>query len=420
MRFLGVGDCIELGDLYLSLMREGHEVRVFAGDPAHRGTLGGLIAPVPDWRAELPWVGKTGIILFETVGQGAAQDALRAEGYAVIGGSGFGDRLENDRAFGQELLRQVGLAVAPSLAFDHPASAALWLRDNPGRFVLKFDNSAHPTFVGEQPSGLDMLFRLERAPPDRVLLMRALEGVEIGIGAYFDGTKFLKPACIDFEHKRFFPGDIGEMTGEMGTLATYEWGERLFAATLAKVAGAFAEAGHVGYVNLNLIVNEAGVWPLEFTCRFGYPGYAVLAPLQRDGWGDLLRRLRDRDSDGFRVTPGWSVAIVLTIPPFPHGPHGDADPADDPPIFFHDEPGDAELEHYRLMDVREDGGRLFARRHTGYVMVVTGTGETVATAQDAAGKRARNVIIPDLRWRNDIVARFVTRDRARLRALGWL
>ncbi len=420
MRFLGVGDCIELSDLYVSLMREGHDVRVFAGDPAHRGAMGGLILPVPDWRAELPWVGGNGVILFETVGQGAAQDVPRAQGYAVIGGSAFGDRLENDRAFGQALLREAGLAVAPSLAFEHPEDAASWLRHNPGRFVLKFDNSAHPTFVGAHASGLDVLFRLERAPPGRVLLMRALDGVEIGIGAYFDGAKFLKPACVDFEHKRFFPGDLGEMTGEMGTLATFDGGERLFAATLAKVAGAFARAGHVGYVNLNLIVNEAGIWPLEFTCRFGYPGYAVLAPLQCDGWGDLLRRMRDRDGDGFRVTPGWSVAIVLTIPPFPHGPDGDADPADDPPIFFHDEPSDAEREHYRLMDVRSQDGQLYARRHTGYVMVVTGTGGTVEAARDAARRRARDVIIPDLRWRNDIGARFITRDRARLRALGWL
>ncbi len=419
MRILGVGDCIELSDLYLSLEAEGHEVRVFAGDETHRGTMGGLIAPVEDWRAQLPWVGKDGVILFETVGCGALQDRLRAEGYNVIGGSAFGDRLENDRAFGQALVRGCGLAVAPSRAFETAAAAAVWLQANPGRYVLKYDNSASPTFVGQHRLGADVLFRLKRSAGGSVLLMQGLDGVEVGVGAYFDGVQFLRPACIDFEHKRFFPGDLGEMTGEMGTLASYDGADRLFDATLGRVAPHLARAGHVGYVNLNLIVNEAGLWPLEFTCRFGYPGYAVLAPLQSHGWGDLFRRIRDRSAGSLPTLGGWSVAIVLTIPPFP-GMFMESTNADDPPIFFHTEPDQVEAAQYRLMDVRKAGGQLFARRNTGYVMVVTGIGRSVGEARSVAIARATNVIIPDLRWRNDIGMRFIDQDQARLCGLGWL
>ncbi len=419
MRVLAVGTRVYLGDLYLSLMREGHEVRVFAADPASKRAFGGLIDPVADWRAELSWVGRDGLLLFEGVGQGAVQDALRADGYRVVGGSAFGDRLETDRALGQSVLAEAGLPVAWSQAFAGPAEALAWLADHPGAYVLKYDDNAHATFVGEHPAGADIAYILRRHPgARRVLLMERLRGVEVGIGAYFDGRQFLRPACIDFEHKRFFPGDRGEMTGEMGTLASYEGADRLFEATLNRVALLLASAGHVGYVNLNLMVDERGAFPLEFTCRFGNPGFAILAAMQADGWGDLLQRMAAGAGGHFRTEPGWAVAIVLTMPPFPAT--ADAAPADDAPVFFHAEPGAAEQPHYHYVDMRREGGQLLAHRRSGHLMIVTGTGPDVPAAQAAAHARAANVIAPELRWRDDIGARFLASDGAALRRLGWL
>jgi phosphoribosylamine--glycine ligase len=423
MRVLAVGPRVYLGDIYLALMREGHEVRVHAEDPPEERAFGGLIETVPDWRAELDWVGRDGIVLFERADRGPVQDALREAGHRVIGGSAVGDRLENDRAFGQEVLRGLGLPVAGSRAFGSPQAALHWLAAHPGRHALKFDVSRLPTFVGEHPRGDDVAFMLRRAmrlgATGGVLLQERLDGVEVGIGAYFDGRRFLRPACIDFEHKRFFPGEMGEMTGEMGTLASYEGAERLFAATLGRVAPLLARAGHVGYVNLNLMVDERGPLPLEFTCRFGNPGFAVLAAMQRDGWGDLFRRMAEGGAEGFATTPGWSVAIVLTVPPFP-AVDAAAVPEDDVPLFFLEEPHGEELRHYHLVDARHDGEGLLVRRRSGHAMIVTGTGADVAAAQAAAAARARNVIAPELRWRADIGARFVQGERARLAALGWL
>jgi phosphoribosylamine--glycine ligase len=419
VRILAIGAKVELGALYLSLMREGHEVRVYAGDPAYAGCFEGLVERVPDWKAELGWVGRDGFVLFERVGDGATQDKLRAQGVQVIGGSALGDRLEYDRALGQAVLRGAGLRTADTHAFATAADAAAWLAANPGRVVLKYHDNAKATFVGDHRSGQDVLFQLRRGPQGRVMLMPRLEGVEVGVGAYFDGQRFLRPACIDFEHKRFFNGEMGEMTGEMGTLVAYPAANRVFEATLARLEPTFREARHVGYVNVNMIANEQGLWPLEFTCRFGNPGYAILAPLQTDGWGDLFGRMLRGGETGFAASSDWSVGIVLTVPPFPEELPG-ADPEADPPLFYHDEPDAAEAAHYHLSDVRVADGQMFARRRTGYAMVVTGTGATVPEAQAAATVRARNVTAPNLRWRTDIGDRFIEGEGERLRRMGWL
>lgn len=419
MRILGIGSKVELGDLYLSLLREGHEVRVFAGDPSYAGCFEGLLPKIDDWKAQLDWVGRDGVVLFERVGVGAQQDALRAQGYRVIGGSAVGDRLEYDRGFGQQTLRDAGLQTAAGFNFAGAAEAAEWLEAHPGRTVLKYHNNAKATFVGDHRDGRDVLFQLRRGPQGAVLLMPRLEGVEIGVGAYFDGQRFLRPTCIDFEHKRFFNGERGEMTGEMGTLVAYPEQNRIFEATLARIEKVFRTAGHVGYVNLNMIANEAGLWPLEFTCRFGNPGFAILAPLQLEGWGDLFGRMLRGAETQFPASPDWSLGIVLTVPPFPEELPG-ADPDADPPLFFHQDPADNERGHYHLSDVRIEDGQMFARRRTGYAMVVTGTGRTVDAAQRAATARAQNVAAPNLRWRTDIGDRFRNGEGEQLRRLGWL
>jgi phosphoribosylamine--glycine ligase len=209
MRFLGVTETCDLGSLYMRLVAEGHEVRVFVEEEGARGTMAGLVPRTGDWRAELDWVGQSGIILFEAVseGYGALQDELRGQGYSVIGGSAFGDRLENDRAFAQQLLAGLGLQTAAVHAFSDEASGDAFLAARPGRYVLKFsgpDFASSDNYVGQRPDGSDVRailaarFRARGGEPAAYILMDHVDGVEMGVGAYFDGERFLEPACLDW------------------------------------------------------------------------------------------------------------------------------------------------------------------------------------------------------------------------------
>jgi phosphoribosylamine--glycine ligase len=260
-------------------------------------------------------------------------------------------------------------------------------------------------------------FRARGGAAANYILMDHVEGVEMGVGAYFDGAKFLTPACLDWEHKRFFAGDLGELTGEMGTVATYERSTRFFELTLARLAPVLREHGHVGYVNLNTIVNSDGIWPLEFTCRFGYPGFAILEPLQDVSWGELLRAMAERSERSFATRPGFCVGIVLTTPPFPYT----RKQVDEPvglPVLFDGALDEEDRRNLHYGEVGMDGDRLVTSGLYGWTMVVTGTGRTIAAARRSAYERAARVFVPSVRYRLDIGDRLIAADYDAVAGLG--
>jgi phosphoribosylamine---glycine ligase len=429
MRFLGIGKDASLGDMYLGLIRAGHEVKTYAESPEWRCILGGLIHIVEDWRQELDWIrAGDGIIIFERADMGPLQDELRRDGFRVIGGSAFGDRLENDRAFGQACMSAAGMKTARSHAFKDFKSALAFIKARPHRYVFKLNGSSYASssnVVGDMEDGADiaaLIARYDEAWPHDTapdfILMDHVTGVEVGIGAYFNGEQFLHAVVMDWEHKRFFPGDMGELTGEMGTLLTYRNGEPLFDATLARMAGQLREGGYLGYININTIVNGDGIWPLEFTCRFGYPGAAICSTLHLEGWDRLFARMTARDSLCCPTRAGFATGVVLTVPPFPHAEEF-TEEAKGLPILFRQPLTTEDWRHLQMSEVEMVGGGLVTTGGLGSLMAVTGIGDTVEESRDAAYARCRNIVVPGLRYRNDIGARFLEKDRALMQGWGY-
>lgn len=421
--------------MYLRLRAEGHDVRVYSRDLAQDGVMAGMLEHVSDWGAQLDWIraaGDEGLLLFETAQHGEQQDALRRDGFHVIGGSALGDRLENDRELGQRALAAAGLQTARMHRFESASSALDFVRAHPRRYVYKLNGSEAASFrnyVGKAPDGSDLLAflrgqeaRLAEADIETrsCVLMEYLEGIELGVGAYFDGEVFLEPACLDWEHKALFPGGLGELTGEMGTLVTYRDSERIFSKTLAPLAPLLRDGGYVGYVNLNTIIDERGIWPLELTCRFGYPGFAILQALQITGWGELFSRILGRGQRRFETAPGFAVGVVLTVPPFPYR-YGYAELSRGLPITFDASLSERDREHLHFGEVALDAqGQLVASGSTGYLMVATGCGPSVDDAQASAYALASKVYAANLRYRTDIGARQRDGELEKLRTLGLL
>ena len=295
--------------------------------------------------------------------------------------------------------QNIGNSTGSEEAIDH-------ILRRPARYVLKYSGaslSSGDTVLGMLNDGQDIVavLRQRRQTTDRFILMEFIDGIEVGVGAYFDGTRFLLPACLDWEHKRFFAGDMGELTGEMGTVATFDDSGLLFERTLRKVEPYFAGRGHVGYVNLNLIVNERGIWPLEFTCRFGYPGFAVLDPLQVTAWGDLFATMLGNHGNGFETRRGFSTGVLLTTPPFPYSRRDIEEPVG-LPILFREGLNEADRRHVHFGEVGKVNDQLVTAGLYGWTMVVTGTGQTVSASRKRAYRRLDDIVVPRGRYRLDI------------------
>jgi phosphoribosylamine--glycine ligase len=282
------------------------------------------------------------------------------------------------------------------------------------------------TYAGQLASGEDMIAVLngrERIwpadEPVSFILMEHVSGIEVGVGAFFNGESFLEPANLDWEHKRFFPGDLGELTGEMGTVVSYRGAEKIFDATLRRMQQMLRESGYCGYVNLNTIVNEEGVWPLEFTCRFGYPGFPILDSLHNESWDSIFAKMVARKTTELRTRDGFSVGVVITVPPFPYSVNYER-VGKGMPVCFCDELNDEERDAIHFGEVALRDGQLITAGAIGYVAVVTGVGESIETARQKAYSVARKIVIPNARYRNDIGLNLMNKGLEALKNLGWL
>ena len=288
-----------IGDIAWQVIKEGHAAKYYIEHEEEREITAGFVPQTTDWRAEVD--GADVIVFDDVLGHGTLAAGLRARGKLVVGGTSYTDRLEDDRGFGQSELKAAGVNIIPQQDFTSFDDAIAFVRSSPNRYVIKPSGEAQNMkgllFVGEEEDGRDVIEVLEdykRAWANQVLsfqLQRRILGVEVATGAFFNGREFVAPICVNFEHKKLFPGDIGPSTGEMGTAMFWSEPNKVFNQTLRRMEPALAREGYVGYIDVNCIVNANGVYPLEFTARFGYPTISIQQEGLLTPMGELLQGL---------------------------------------------------------------------------------------------------------------------------------
>ncbi|MEK7087654.1 MAG: phosphoribosylamine--glycine ligase, partial [Patescibacteria group bacterium] len=339
-------------------------------------------------------------------------EKLRRAGKLVIGGGVYTDRLEMDRDFGQTEMKKHGVNILPHWQFTDYEEAIQFIKNNPDRYVFKPSGNTPSAgksllFIGQEEDGKDLLELIEqnkkiwtkKAPVFQ--LQKFISGVEIAVGAFFNGHNFILPINVNFEHKRVFPGDIGPLTGEMGTLMYWSEPNKLFKMTLEKMKPMLVESGYIGYIDVNTIVNGRGIYPLEFTARFGYPTISIQLEGITMPVGEWLYKLANGEDFELKTKKGFQVGVRIMVPTLlvKSTEKETIELYRDLPILFK-KPGN--LEGIHIEDVKLEDGVWRIAGQSGVLMVVTGSGTTVSEARQQVYNRIKNVMVQDMFYRTDI------------------
>lgn len=324
-------------------------------------------------------------------------ETLRREGFRVLGGGAYANRMEHDRAHCLEFVSRYGLASPESFAFDDPAKAAEFCRQHPDTaYVYKPDEGANfETFLPEcdDPAEANEELQVHLATSQHkggFILQERKEGIETNVDVWFQNGE---PVCafMIIESKKKYVLDLGPMVGcAFDYVFTIPLGCRAVTESVGKLFPAYREMNYTGFGDANFIAARDGIWFFEKCERFGYNSHPnVLFNLSRRPVGEVFASLVDgRFVADF--AEGFGASVLMSTKENPVGGEAIQAPA-------------RHLKDLYLWDACKRGDHLLTAGYDadGYVLLALGHGYTMATAWECVLKRASEVRFPYRHYRPD-------------------
>lgn len=427
----------DLGQINLAckLAQEGNEVKIFEIDDTFKGKFKRpLVEFVSDWKKELDWIGKDGLIIFDYTGMGKIQDKLRGKGFSVFGGCELGEKLENNRQYGQKIFSLAGMNVYESVDFYDIDELIAFIKEHPRKWVIKQNGHMDKglNYVGQMENGKDAISVLRnykktlKSKKIHFDIQLRVEGIEIAAGRFFNGYDWVGPICLNMEHKNLFAGELGPKTHEMGTLMWYEEDQRnrLYQETLFKMTDFLRSMNFKGFFDINCIVNEHEVWPLEATVRLGQPTAQLQNTIHLSPWGEFLKAVADGKDYDLKYRKGYATIAFLGTPPYPYANRSVLNSPKGIEIFFKEELNEEEKNNVYLEEVnvieKHRKPKYVISGGSGYVAHVAGFGRTVGEARKRMYGLINKIIIPKAFYRTDIGLGFINGGEDTLKEWGWI
>lgn len=436
MRVLLVDNAGLMTDFALRCQEAGHEVRWFIRRSRTtmkigEGLLTGRSKLVPDYHEWMRWADI--VVMSDNVRYLHEVDHWRnREDMLIVGACPESARWETDRQFGQALMKKRGLPVPEFRQFTDYDSAIAYVKRENRAFVSKpcgDEEDKSLSYVAKSPA--DLVYMLERwkkqkRHKDAFILQERVKGTEMAVGGWFGPGGFIEGWHENFEFKKLMAGDTGPATGEMGTVIRATRKSKLADKVIKPFEEDLHRIGYVGYVDVNCIIDEKGVpWPLEFTMRPGWPTFNIQMAMLK---GDPVEWLADlalgRDAKPFSLDE-VAVGVVLAMPDFPYSRETRKDVIGIP-IYGIDGRNRQNIHPCEVMwgeapqDVNGKVVTLPCMVTAGdYLLVGTGTGESVRAARAKAYRVLESLEVPNSPfWRPDIGSR-LKKQLPTIQSLGY-
>ena len=383
------------------------------------------IERVSDWLSHTDWAD---VIVFTDVNFGEEKDWLREKGYPVFGASKVGEDLEVIREKGNEAFKKMGLNLIPQKEYRTPQEALKDLKEDK-KYVIRLasglEGQIPRTILAEHKDvATYWLERLtELGYDDKIILQELIKGIEVSVGGFFNGKEWATLPCVVFEEKYSFAWGMGPLCGETGS-TLYFGDEGIFIEKVYKKMEEYLRSVNAGCGNydINTIVTLKGeIYPLEWTCRFGYPTIYIQHPLF-ESFADLLSVCVKGEKYRKGLKTDWAVGICWCSGTHPHQEL--AEEIDGLPIvgvleclnkykFYVDN------KYLAIDGIGYEDGKTYLIPSPGRTVTCCGYGETLEEAQENALDVARQVFIPEGYYRKDIGDR-VFSQQSILNELGFL
>ena len=408
MRFLlisGAGDGLGLA---LRLRMDGHEVATWIRESRSKDNYAGLLHRIPNgWEK---WLTPETVVIFDSTGGGRTAERLKARGVPVFAGSQFADELELDRDVAYEIMREVGIKTPHSETFTSWDEGKAYVRKSGKRLAFKpsgalgGDVGSYVAYDTEDMlEMLDVMAERTKQKPE-FELQDFVKGVCISSEGWFNGVEFMTPFNHTLERKQLMNQDLGPSGGCAGNIV---WqcglGTLCTAQGIQRMERILAHHEYVGPIDLNAVVNDEGVWGLEFTPRFGYDAMPAFLELVEGDLGAVIASMARREHPkSFAVRHGFAGAVRVSVTPYPN----EKFPADEGmPVRGLTREDRAHTYMYDL--ALNDKNRLVTTKAHGLVAVFTGHGDTIPGAMKGPYEMAERLRVGGKQYRTDLTGLFM-------------